>query len=91
MSVAGMHEGGGNFVLIGHEFYQLPDMFTVLEGQAGANSSEALFDDYPTYADNESGDWWFSNDTGKNETRAEMVYILSDKGQTGWARKRPMC
>jgi len=88
LSVGGMHEDGGNFVLIGHEFYQLPDMFTVLEGQAGVNASEALFDAYPTYDDNESGDWWFGNDTGKNETRAEMVYILSDKGQTGWARKK---
>jgi len=84
LSVSGMHEDGGNFVLIGHELYQEPDSFSVIEGQEG-NATEAL-DAYPTYDDNESGEWYFANKTDGNGT--EMVYILSDKGPTGWQRKK---
>eukprot|EP00090_Calanus_glacialis_P017096 TRINITY_DN2671_c0_g1_i4.p1 TRINITY_DN2671_c0_g1~~TRINITY_DN2671_c0_g1_i4.p1 ORF type:complete len:4502 (+),score=1148.36 TRINITY_DN2671_c0_g1_i4:1085-13507(+) len=84
LQVSGMHEDGGNFVLIGHELYQEPDSFSVIEGQAG-NATDAL-SSYPTYADNESGEWYFANKTDGNGT--EMVYILSDKGQTDWGRKK---
>jgi len=85
LGVSHMHEDGGNFVLIGHELYQRPDSFTVLEGAEEKNHTEAL-EAYPTYDDNESGEWYFGNKTGSNTT--EMVYILSDKGKTGWQRKK---
>jgi hypothetical protein len=90
-SVSAMHPDSESYVLIGHEFYQAPDRFTVLEGQDGVNASEALTE-YPTYADNESGEWFYTNETESNNTRSEMVYILSDKGDmgggVGWRKKR---
>merc|ERR1719483_1010979 len=84
LSVSGMHADGGNFVLIGHDLYQEPDSFSVIDGQEG-NATDAL-SDYPTYDDNESGEYYFANKTVGNGT--EMVYILSDKGPTGWQRKK---
>ena len=85
ISVNEMYADGGNYVLIGHKFYQSPDRFTILEGQAQVNASEAL-DTIPTYEDNESGEWYFNNETESGI--AEMVYILSDKGPIGWSRKK---
>ena len=80
ISVNEMHPGGDNYVLIGHKFYQTPDRFTVLNSQSKGNASASL-EDYPTYEDNESGEWYFTNET-KSGNGSEMVYILSDKGVT---------
>ena len=87
-AIGSMNADGDNYVLIGHEFYQQPDRFTVLPGQPGANASKALTE-YPTYEDNASGEWYYNNETATNIT--EMVYILSDKGGAGsfgWKRKK---
>ena len=77
-------DGGENYVLIGHKLYQSPDRFTVLEGQAQVNATEAL-DAIPTY-ENESGEWYFTNETESGIS--EMVYILSDKGPVSSRKKR---
>ena len=87
MSVSDMYPDSGSYVLIGHEFYQNPDRFTVLPGQGGVNASEAL-DAYPTYTDNESGEWFYTNETESDNTRGEMVYILSDKDGSSRRKKR---
>ena len=75
-----MHADGGNYILIGHKFYQSPDRFTILEGASQVNASEAL-DAIPSYETSESGQWYFNNETDNGIS--EMVYILSDKGPTG--------
>ena len=56
----------------------------MIDGQEG-NATDALTA-YPTYDDTESGEYYFANKTVGNGT--EMVYILSDKGPTGWQRKK---
>ena len=87
-TVSDMHANGGNFALIGHEFYQQPDRFSVLNNAEPQNSSAALTA-YPTYEDNDSGDWYYTNETEDGISR--MVYIISDKGlsgSAGWKRKR---
>ena len=68
--VGGMYPGGDNFVLIGHEFYQQPDRFTVLPGQKAVNSSRALTS-LPSYETSQSGEWYYNNETVSNIT--EMV------------------
>ena len=86
MKVNEMNAGGENYVLIGHKFYQQPDRFTVLKGQAQVNSTASL-DAIPTYEDNKSGEWYFTNET-KSGNGSELVYILSDKGLTGRKKRQ---
>ena len=76
INVNGMR-GDGEYVLIGHEFYQEPDRFTVLNSGSQTNKTGALTE-LPTYDTAESGDWYFTNETDSGLN--ELVYILSDKG-----------
>ena len=69
----------GDYLLLGHNFTQSPDVFT-FNGE-GANSSMGL-DAPPTYDTAENFDWYWSG----NETK-ELTYIVSYKDKTS-RRKR---
>ena len=75
-SAFGMHSGE-NFLLLGHDLYQDPDRFTIGSSNQETNSSASL-PAMPTFADNENGDWFWTNDTGTRLSK--VVYLLSSKG-----------
>ena len=74
-------------LLMGHDLYQDPDRFTIGNTNKETNSSGSL-DAMPTFADNENGDWFWTNDTGTRLSK--VVYLLSSKGNglENWWKKR---
>jgi len=83
--VYGMHKGE-NYLLMGHDLYQDPDRFTIVDNKE-TNSSSSLAE-MPTYATAENGEWFFSNNTGTPYSK--IVYLLSSKGNglQNWWKKR---
>ena len=84
--VYGMHKGE-NYMMMGHDLYQDPDRFTILNDKE-TNSSASLTS-MPTYADNVNGDWFWTNNTGTKLSK--VVYLLSSKGSglsNNWRKRR---